>query len=684
MTMGDSDICYGLVGDSRFCISQCAPGIKGCGKSSKHVNVKAKAFVEGYEQMYTVPAQASKGSLTSFLEPIVPVTDVDTYCSQSTRDEFTKNHTSQEWAALISIAIDEINTALELDKVYEEEEENSSEEDSEPTALGDFNPEKVTYSEYTPPVAVNIPPPVFKTEVGSDSEVEKAITEHHEAIATNADLMKDIARSVPAAAISTIKHLDPTLQGLVAGYNQTVSAMQRVIAGLGNWEQLGVYGHSDLSQAIVAALEVEVDLAMLEETRATIEELQTLVGDMDDRLKSSSTQVIGAIAGQIKKIHVRMLNIESLIPRQQQGLSSVSHLDASTPIIGAGGVDMGTLGTLLERVTTLESNYETLRADISSQGGVVVGPHLIASEEALKKIIAQELKDPKKAIAAFTDGVSIFIHSKDAKVGATDSDAALQEEMKTLREAGLLQQTLRKYVTSFRRIVPYLFNKGNNIGPGEKMTCAPSMETWNGFSKMTGHKTIIKRNLNEAKTSVQRYIRDFLPSTGILHAIAMDLVTDALQFHSDLEVHLTEDMRKLTEMGVPEKEVMELAAEETMLMFTKLFTVRKDVMDFDAEMDIVDYIARLWWGTLLANKEMKAFTENGIAYHPTISAAFIRFLTAQLGQNMEVNLADKVSQLEERVTAVSGVASGAQSTANRCKAWQTNLLSRNPTLTHPN
>ena len=416
--MGDRDRCFGLVGDSRLCISECAPGTNGCGNSSKHENNKAKAFVDGIGQMYTVPAKVSKGSLTSFLEPIVPVYDVDTYCRQRTRDEFTKEHTSQEWAALISYAIDEINTVKdEMAEGHEEAEDSTSEED-EPAALGYFNPGTVPYSEYTPPEAVNVPPPVFKIELGSDSEVEKAITEHHEAIATNSDLMKDIAESVPAAVISTIKHLDPTLQGLVTGYNRTVSVMQRVIAGLGNWEQLGAYGHSDLSQAIVAALEVEVDLAVLEETRATIEELQTLVGDMDDRLKSSSTQVIGAIAGQIKKIHVRMLNIESLIPKQQQGLSSVSHLDASTPIIGAGGTDMGTLGTLLERVTTLESNYETLRADISAQGGVVVGPHLIASEEALKKIIAQELKDPKKAIAAFTDGVSIFTHSKDAKVGA--------------------------------------------------------------------------------------------------------------------------------------------------------------------------------------------------------------------------------------------------------------------------
>lgn len=119
-----------------------------------------------------------------------------------------------------------------------------------------------------------------------------------------------------------------------------------------------------------------------------------------------------------------------------------------------------------------------------------------------------------------------------------------------------------------------------------------------------------------------------------------------------------------------------MVAEGVMLMFDKMFTARKDIMDYDEEVDPVDYVARLWWGTLLAHKEMKAFTENGIAYHPVISAAFVRFLTAQMGQNMEVGLSDKMTELEEKVTKV-------EKTLALHRGWQDKLLAKNSTLQKP-
>jgi len=121
---------------------------------------------------------------------------------------------------------------------------------------------------------------------------------------------------------------------------------------------------------------------------------------------------------------------------------------------------------------------------------------------------------------------------------------------------------------------------------------------------------------------------------------------------------------------------MEMVAEGVMLMFEKMFTVRKDIMDYDEDVDPVDYVSRLWWGTLQAHKEMKAFTENGIAYHPVISAAFVRFLTAQLGQNMEVGMSDKLTELEEKITKV-------EKTVTLHKSWQDKLLAKNSTLQKP-
>ena len=673
--MGDSCICFGVVGNERFCRSECVSNYGYCGIIDKHNSTKATVFESGNEEVYVVPATKFQGCDTAYLEPYVSVQEVKDHCGHLTQEEFQKKHTSQEWAILILEAKDEIKAAKELAEIVEE---YTPEEEGGFGEAGNYNPDEVPYNLFTPPQAVNIPPPVFTEEEFTDeTNVLKVLQQHQEAITTNSDLMKDVAASVPAAAASSVSYLDPAVKKLMEGFDETVEAVKGVIRGLGNWQDLSSFGHSDMTKAIVASLEVELDLNTLDKALEEIDTLKIRMDDVGDTIKTSNTEVITAIAEQMKKIHLRMVKIEGNLPNMQQGHDSITQLDMATPIVSAGGVVESTLGQVLARLTAVESKYEQLRADIAAQGGVVVGSHSIPSEDAMRKIVAREIPNPRKCIAALVDGVSLFAHSKDVKVGSIDGDSAMQEEMKTLRDAGIKGNTPRRYITTFGRKIPYPYNTGNNIAAGSTMSCAKSMEEWNGQAKTDGNKFKIMKQVNESKTAASKYVQDNLPASGsTITDIAKELIADAVQFHKDLHEHASEDMRKLTQLGIKESEVMEMVAEVVMLMFEKMFTARKDIMDYDEDVDPVDYVTRLWWGTLLAHKEMKAFLENGIAFHPVISAAFVRFLTAQLGQNMEVGLSDKVTELEEKITKV-------EKTVTQHKSWQDKLLAKNSTLQKP-
>lgn len=523
--MGNSDTCFGGVGDERFCRSECASDYGYCGKVDKHKTTKTTAFESGNEEVYVVPATKYQGCDTAYLEPYVLVQDVEDYCVELTQRAFQTKHTSQEWANLIVNAKDEIKAAKELAELVEEGETIPEEEGGFAEA-GNYNPDEVPYNPFTPPQAVNVPPPVFTEEKFSDeTNVLKVLQEHQEAIATNSDLMKDVAESVPAVAVSSVSYLDPAVKGLMEGFDETVNAVKHIITGLGNWQDLSSFGHSDVTKAVVASLEVELDLNTLNEVLEEIDTLKIRMDDVGDTIKTSNTEVITTIAEQMKKIHLRMVSIEGILPNMQQGHGSITQLDMATPIVGSGGVVESTLGQVLARLTAVESKYEQLRADIAAQGGAVVGSHSIPSEDAMRKIVAREIPNPRKAIAALVDPVSLFAHSKDVKVGSIDGDSAMQEEMKTLRDSGIKGNTSRRYITTFGRKIPYPYNTGNNIAAGSTMSCAKSMEEWNGQAKAAGNKFKIMKQVNESKTAASKYVQDNLPASGsVLTDIAKELI----------------------------------------------------------------------------------------------------------------------------------------------------------------
>ena len=73
--------------------------------------------------------------------------------------------------------------------------------------------------------------------------------------------------------------------------------------------------------------------------------------------------------------------------------------------------------------------------------------------------------------------------------------------------------------------------------------------------------------------------------------------------------HLDEELGKLTQMGIPEGEVLVLLSEEIIIMFLMIHDIRKQRMEFTLKGKHVEYMVRCIWLTLQAHAVMDGFVK---------------------------------------------------------------------------
>ena len=82
-------------------------------------------------------------------------------------------------------------------------------------------------------------------------------------------------------------------------------------------------------------------------------------------------------------------------------------------------------------------------------------------------------------------------------------------------------------------------------------------------------------------------------------------------------------------------------------MFSMIHDIRKQRMEFTLKGKQVEYMVRCIWLTLQAHAVMDGFVKRGLKYNSAISAAFIRFLTKQTGQNVSTGIGSQIKGLQE-------------------------------------
>ena len=87
-----------------------------------------------------------------------------------------------------------------------------------------------------------------------------------------------------------------------------------------------------------------------------------------------------------------------------------------------------------------------------------------------------------------------------------------------------------------------------------------SIAKWRGVSASDGECQKIMKTLQACKTNVMKYADDQL-STGELRGLARDMAASSADFHDKIHAHFEDEITKLTQLDIPESEVLELVSE---------------------------------------------------------------------------------------------------------------------------
>jgi hypothetical protein len=116
------------------------------------------------------------------------------------------------------------------------------------------------------------------------------------------------------------------------------------------------------------------------------------------------------------------------------------------------------------------------------------------------------------------------------------------------------------------------------------------------------------------------------------------MLSRAVDFHDKVHSHIKDELNKLIQLNIPEDDALVLVSEDLVLMFDRMFAERMKLFDSQKDRSKVEYVSCILWVSLRCHMVAMEFTEGGIKYNPTISAAFVRFLTKQTGANTSANV----------------------------------------------
>jgi hypothetical protein len=232
------------------------------------------------------------------------------------------------------------------------------------------------------------------------------------------------------------------------------------------------------------------------------------------------------------------------------------------------GVYVTTLGGILGENTALKlSNehltcqIEKLSADVTAQGGVVLGKYTFKSELHLMELCMNEC--PKgDAFAAFVDPMIIFCF--DPSYIPIVGWETLTKAMEKLESYPVMD---RKVVTLFNAHHSHWFLEGKTLVAGKTLQAFGTKEKWQGTGGMDGRRVEIEILLDTAAAGVRTAVEDKLPEGSQLSQLALRMLEHTLSWFSMVFKHLDAEFTWLTQVHISEEEMLILLLVEVIIMF---------------------------------------------------------------------------------------------------------------------
>lgn len=162
--------------------------------------------------------------------------------------------------------------------------------------------------------------------------------------------------------------------------------------------------------------------------------------------------------------------------------------------------------------------------------------------------------------------------------------------------------------------------------------------------------------------------------------IALRASSDALAFIVELFQHLDDELTKCSQLHIPDAQCLILISDQLKIVFDDIYEVRKHVVMRD-DCSKADLSATCFMATMRAHTIMGAFRSAKFRYHASISAAYIRFLAKQTGENSSAGVGTKIKTLETSLkaleTSMSTAIEGVKKKADKCDSKLEDIIKKN-------
>jgi hypothetical protein len=336
------------------------------------------------------------------------------------------------------------------------------------------------------------------------------------------------------------------------------------------------------------------------------------------------SDLIAAVDNDFSKTCTILNNkIKALERTQASAPLTLPALTLSTPVQDKQGAYVTTLGGILEENSSLKQSnvrltrqMEKLSADVTAQGGVVLGRYTFTSELQLMELYTKEC--PKGgAFAAFVDLMTIFCFDP-----SHTPISGWETLTKAIEKSGSYPVTDCKVVASYDAHHSHWFSEGKTVITGKTLQAFATKEKWQGSGGMDGRCVEMELSLDMAAAGVRTTVEDKLPEGSLLGQLALKLLDHTLSWFSTVFKHLDVEFTRLTQVHISEEETLILLSKEVIIMFDCFHAIRHKRMDFMVNGSRVEYMVRCIWISMQVHMTMEELTANGMKYNPSLLAAF--------------------------------------------------------------
>ena len=680
----DERICFGIIGNRRFCRS------KAC-KVKAHS--KTRFAMMGARGGWFLPAKTTlSGEPTAFIQPFLDVNKI----TQETGEilfEMVKR-TTDAWERVISSAQEDWEDLESRGLGNIQEGAGGGDDDDD---VDDDDSDESEYEMCEGTLHLKKPPAIFvwekeltdepslkmELDQGAPKNAQEAVEELLAAFGDLEGLVVESRRDSRKDALDVLSHVGCSVTEIVGAIDRINKRGRRWLSDIGSIDELrDETGRRDIT--LVEAV------------------MKSMAGTPQDVLSGEVEELARNLAGvdaDLAKTCTLLNNKIQALERKQVSLSSAAQaspgLTMSTPIFDDNGIHVSTLGRVMQENVDLKcandqlkDRIEMLAADVTAQGGVILGRFTFTSELHLLALCMKECPNGE-AFSAFVDPMVVFCH--DAAYTPLTGWEALT---KAMEKSGNFPLTDRKVVASYNAHHSWWFSEGKTVVAGKTLQAFASKEKWQGTGGMDGRRDEIELSLVTSADSIRTAIEYKLPAGSQLGQLALRMLEHTLNWFTTVFKHLDSEFVRLTQVNISEEETLILLSEEVIIMFDRFYAIRRKRMDFTVHGSRVEYMVRCIWLSMEVHMVMDEFTANGMKYNSTISAAFMRFLTKVTGGNAAAGVAGIVASLESKlknldntlkevkkeVVAAASRATSATNAAEDAKKSITKLYQANTTL----